>query len=130
MSNSLAVVRVKESVQRDRQALTTAVLRAGDILALPQAQLAEVLGVSAASVSRMKAGAYLLDQNRKEWELAALWVRVFRSLDSITGGKDEASRAWLYSENRALDGRPADMIRQVTGLVRVVDYLDASRGRI
>lgn len=115
---------------RDRLVLTRATLRAAEILGLPQGQLAEVLGLSPASVSRMKAGAYQLDQSRKEWELAALWVRLYRSLDSITGGHDAASRAWLQSDNQALQGRPADLVRQVTGLVRVVEYLDASRARV
>ena len=123
-------IRPVPSADRDRLILTKAACRAAEILGLPQGQLAEVLGVSPASVSRMKAGTFQLDQNRKEWELAALWVRLYRSLDSITGGHDEASRHWLQSENRALQGRPASLIRQVTGLVRVVEYLDASRARV
>ena len=58
-----------------------------------------------------------------------LFVRVFRSLDSIVGN-EQAARQWLNSENRGLNGRPVDLIRQTEGLVRVVHYLDASRSRV
>ena len=126
----LQTARTAPSADRERLILTKACCRAAEILGVPQGQLAEVLGVSPASVSRMKTGAYQLDKSRKEWELAALWVRLYRSLDSITGGHDEASRQWLQSENLALRGRPMALIRQVTGLVRVVEYLDASRARV
>lgn len=113
--------------ERDRAVLSQATLRAAELLAVPQAELAAIIGLSPASISRMKTGAYLLDRGGKEWELAALWVRLFRSLDSITGGRDELSRSWLTSQNAALHARPVDLIRTVTGLVRVVEYLDAVR---
>lgn len=107
--------------------LSKAVVRAADRLGIPQAQLARILGLSKASVSRLCGGKYLLAAERKEWELALLLVRLFRSLDSIVG--DEATaRRWLQSGNLALGGRPAELIGSVEGLVHVVQYLDASRG--
>jgi transcriptional regulator with XRE-family HTH domain len=113
-----------------RQVLTSAVLRAGALLGLNQARVAEVLGVSAATVSRMANGTYALDANKKEWELAALFVRLFRSLDSLVGSNDEAARAWLNGDNRGLGDKPARLIRSAEGLVRAVHYLDAARSRI
>lgn len=126
----LPQARTAANAQRDRAALTKATLKAAELLDLSQGHLGEVLGLSGASVSRMRSGVYLLDETRKEWELAALWVRLFRSLDSITGGRDDASCAWLHSPNTALGGTPAHLIREVTGLVHVVEYLDASRARV
>jgi hypothetical protein len=113
-----------------QQTLTGAVLRASEILGVPQAELAAILGLSAATVSRMAAGRYLLQPGRKEWQLAALFVRLFRSLDSITGGRDDLSRAWLHSHNRVLSGVPASLLGDVESLVRVVQYLDASRAAV
>lgn len=109
--------------------LSKAVARAAERLGVSRAQLARVLGVSAATITRLYSGAYLLEHNRKEWEFALLFVRVFRSLDSIVGNEASA-RIWLNSENHGLNGRPLDLIANTEGLVRVVQYLDASRARI
>ena len=62
--------------------------------------------------------------------MAALFVRLFRSLDSVVGSNDEAARAWLNGENRALGDKPVNLIRSAEGLVRAVHYLDAARSRI
>ncbi|BAP87744.1 XRE family transcriptional regulator [Burkholderiales bacterium GJ-E10] len=109
--------------------LSKAVTRAARYLGISQTQLAKILGVSAPTVSRLFSGQYRLDQQRKEWEFALLFVRAFRSLDSIIGDEN-AARAWIKSENRGLGGRPVDLVSHTEGLVRVVQYLDASRGRV
>lgn len=109
--------------------LTNAVMRAAGFLGISQAIVASVLGISTASVSRMASGGYVLDTHRKEWEFAVLFVRLFRSLDAILG-HDEQARLWLTHDNLALGGKPLELIRTTEGLVRVVHYLDATRGRI
>jgi transcriptional regulator with XRE-family HTH domain len=113
-----------------RRVLTGAVLRAAALLEITQSSLAHILGLSASTVSRMASGAYILDEQKKEWELGALFVRLFRSLDALIGSNDSAARAWLNGENTGLIGRPIELIRSTEGLVRVVQYLDAARGRI
>jgi DNA-binding XRE family transcriptional regulator len=113
-----------------QQTLTRAVLHAAELLDISQIELAAVLGVSAATISRMGSGRYLLQPERKEWQLAALFVRLFRSLDSITGGRDDLSRAWLRSPNHALMAEPASLLGQIESFVRVVQYLDAARARV
>ena len=113
-----------------QRTLTLAVIRAAELLDIPQAELAAIIGLSPATVSRMSSGRYLLRPDRKEWQLAALFVRLFRSLDSITGGRDDLSRAWLRNHNRALAARPASLLGQIESLVRVVQYLDASRAAV
>ena len=118
------------SKSEPRLVLTGAVLRASARLDITQSSLAQILGLSPSTVSRMANGAYTLDDQKKEWELGALFVRLFRSLDALIGSNDAASRAWLNGENSGLIGRPADLIRSTEGLVRVVQYLDAARGRI
>lgn len=117
-----------DSAAERRRVLTGATLKAADLLEIRQSVLARLLGVSTAQVSRMRQGAYLLDETRKEWELAALFLRLYRSLDSIA--MHEEARAWLNSRNRGLNGeKPAALITSAAGLVRVVDYLDAARAR-
>ncbi len=109
--------------------LSKAVARAAERFHISRALLAKVLGVSPPTISRLYNGHYLLEPSRKEWEFALLFVRVFRSLDSIVGDEMTA-RKWLNSENRGLNGRPIEMICHTEGLVRVVQYLDASRGLV
>src|SRR5437879_7522561 len=112
-----------------RKVLTKAVIRAARALALNQSRVAATLGVSEPTVARRCVEKYLLDPQRKEWELGALFVRLFRSLDSIVAS-DEKARAWLNSENRALGARPIDLLPRAEGLIRGVLYLDSARGRI
>lgn len=109
--------------------LSKAVARAAERLGVSRALLARVLGVSPATITRLYGGDYQLDQGRKEWEFALLFVRAFRALDSIVGN-EVGARQWLNSENLALNGRPIELIRSTEGLVRVVQYLDASRGLV
>jgi transcriptional regulator with XRE-family HTH domain len=110
--------------------LTKAVTRAAAYLALTQRQLAEALGLSGPTASRLFSGKYRLSPARaKEWELAVLFVRLFRSLDALWG-HEETGRAWLQTYNTALGATPLELIRTATGLVRVVDYLDHARGRV
>jgi uncharacterized protein (DUF2384 family) len=114
----------------DAAVLSKAVVRAARLLGLTQRDVAAALGISEATTSRMFAGKYLLSRERaKEWELAVLLVRMFRSLDALWG-HEASARTWLTSENLALGGRPADLVRTVEGMVRVVAYLDAARGRV
>ena len=110
--------------------LSKAAVRAARLLDLTQREVSAALGVSEATASRLFAGKYLLSPDRsKEWELARLLVRLFRSLDALWGHEDTA-RTWLSSENLALAARPRDLLRSVEGMVRVVAYLDAARGRL
>jgi hypothetical protein len=112
-----------------RKVLTKAVVRAARALDLSQSRVAATLGVSDPTASRMFADKYFLDPGRKEWELGTLFVRLFRSLDSIVAS-DEKARAWLGGDNRALGARPIDHLARAEGMVRVLHYLDSARGRI
>jgi len=110
--------------------LSKAAVRAAKLLDLTQRDVSAALGVSEATVSRLFKGKYLLSPERaKDWELARLLVRMFRSLDALWG-HEETARTWLASHNMALAARPKDLLRSVEGMVRVVTYLDAARGRL
>ena len=111
---------------RRRTVLAKAVLRAADRLSISQAALADILGLSEASVSRMKDGSYRL--GAKDFELAALLVRVFRSIDALVGGNQQNVKAWFHAHNNHLQGTPAELVRGIEGLTRVARYLDFMRG--
>ena len=107
--------------------VTRAVTRAAGRLEISNRIVAGMLGLSEATVSRMGAGAYQLDAGSKPFELAVLFLRLFRSLDGITGGDAGVARAWLRNDNTALGARPIALIESVSGLVNVVAYLDTRR---
>ena len=108
--------------------LTRALLRAAERLGLSQRDLAAVLGVSPSTLSRLPRRP--LDPRRKEGELAILFVRLYRSLDALLGGDTGKARRWLHAPNHHLGGAPAELVRTVTGLVHVIEYLDAMRGKV
>ncbi len=109
--------------------LARATLAAAERLGIRNRQLAAVIGTSEASVSRLQHGRGL-DPGSKEGELALLFLRLYRALDPLVGGDDAKARVWLHSQNDHLAGVPAERIRTVEGLVDVVQYLDAMRGRL
>ena len=105
--------------------LSKAGFRAARALGLSQKALADTIGVSAATASRMKGGGYAL--SGKPFELATYLVRIYRSLDAIVGGDAEAMKSWMAAENSDLRGKPKSMIENSAGLINVMNYLDAQR---
>jgi hypothetical protein len=111
----------------DAAVVTKAAVRAAARLGLSNRALARVLGVSEATVSRMGTGTYLLKRGDKAFEVALLFLRMFRALDALAGGDEQVSRAWLRNDNLALGGVPAARIESLAGLIDVVGYLDTDR---
>jgi hypothetical protein len=110
--------------------VTKAVLRSASRLGVSNKALAGIIGLSEASVSRMGSGTYTLAPGDKAFELAVLFVRLFRALDAIVHGDDAVAHAWLRNENTALGGRPLTIIQSIPGLVHAVAYLDARRALV
>ena len=110
--------------------MTKAVLRAATRLGVSNKALAGIIGLSEASVSRMGSGTYTLAPGDKAFDLAVLFVRLFRALDAIAHGDETVARAWLRNENMALGGEPLTLIQSVPGLVHAVSYLDARRALV
>ena len=110
--------------------ITKATLRAADLLDITARTLALVIGVSEATVSRMRRQEFLLERGTKPFELAVLFVRLFRSLDAIVGGDETVARAWLKNPNSTLDGTPLEKILTIAGLVDVIAYLDSRRALV
>ncbi len=107
--------------------LTKATLRAATLLGLTNKVLAAIIGLSEATVSRMRRGDYTLEPGQKPFEIAVLFVRLYRSLDAIVGGDDAVAGRWLKNRNTALDAEPLTLIQTVPGLMNVIYYLDARR---
>jgi hypothetical protein len=121
---------VAAAAAAENAVITKAPLRAADLLDITARTLALVIGVSEATVSRMRKQEFLLERGTKPFELAVLFVRLFRSLDAIVGGDETVARAWLKNPNTTLDGTPLEKILTIAGLVDVIAYLDSRRALV
>ena len=116
--------------QSDGRLLAAAVERAAGFWGLTNDTLGGILGLSPATVSRLRHGKWEFEAGSKPFELAQYLVRLFRSLDSMMGSDDAAARSWLTTRNVELDARPLDLMASIRGLMRVCDYVDAYRAKV
>lgn len=114
----------------DGKVLTKAIARIAEFWGLTNAKLGAVIGLSPATVSRLRSGKAELDPATKSFEAGQFLLRLFRSLDALLGSDDMAARAWLTTPNLDLDARPIDLIDSFKGLISVCDYVDAYRARV
>lgn len=109
--------------------LAKAVLNAADQLGLKQAELAAVLGIHRTAVSRLKQNP-ALDPKSKQGELALLLIRIARALFALTGGDKDWIKHFMHSPNEVTGGVPARQIESIQGLIQVLQFVDALRGKI
>lgn len=105
--------------------LTQALLGAGEQLGLSKADLGTAIGKDRSIFSRGK-----VSPDTKAGELALMLIRCYRSLYALVGGEREQMQHWMHSANSHTGGVPAEQIKSVQGLLRVMEYLDAIRGKI
>ena len=122
--------RAAQIAEGDGKVLTTAIARIAEFWGLTNAKLGSVLGLSPATVSRLRSSKAELDPASKSFEAGQYLLRLFRSLDALLGSDDRAARAWLATPNLDLEGRPIDLIDSFKGLMTVCDYVDAHRARV
>lgn len=108
----------------DRMILAKATARAGKALGFNQDETADIVGRDRSVFTRG------IDPTDKAGELALLLIRVYRGLFALVGGEGEQMRHWIRTENRHTGGVPAEQLHTVAGLVEVVSYLDAIRGKV
>jgi hypothetical protein len=116
---------VADASAQPSQVLGQALVRAGKELGLTQAELGVVVGRDRTAISRQS-----LDPASKSGELALLLIRAYRALYVLVGGESKQMKHWMHTANHHVGGVPAELIRSVQGLSRVVEYLDAIRGRL
>ena len=104
--------------------LSKALLNAGKELGLSQTELGKIIGKDRTSISRG------IDPESKAGELALLLIRCYRSLYVLVGGKTDDLKHWMHTENLHVGGIPAAQILKTQGLVHVLEYLDALRGKV
>jgi DNA-binding XRE family transcriptional regulator len=109
--------------------LAKAVLNAAEQLGLKQSELAGVLGIHRTAVSRLKQNP-ALDPKSKQGELALLLIRIARALFALTGGDKDWIKHFMHNPNQVTGGIPAKQIESIQGLMQVLNFVDALRGKI
>jgi uncharacterized protein (DUF2384 family) len=118
-----------QSKSSESQVLATALTNVKTILHLSSDELGKIIGFHRNTIDRLlKKGA--IDPRSKEGECSLLFIRIYRSLFALNGGNKEAIKHWLTTNNRHIQGIPLEVMKSVLGLTRVVNYLDAIRGKI
>lgn len=95
-------------------------------LGLSQGTLAQIIGVSPATISRFADGQNASAMAGKTREHTLLFMRAYRSLNAILGNQTY-EREWLTTPNSGLNGVPLELMKSTEGLVHVVNYLDSHR---
>ena len=109
--------------------LCKALFNVSEQLTLKQEELGKVVGINRTSISKLKQKG-TLDPQSKQGELALLLIRAGRALYALSGGDKDWIKHFMRSNNKLLGGVPAQQIQSVQGLMRVVTYLDAMRGKV
>jgi DNA-binding XRE family transcriptional regulator len=98
-------------------------------LDLSNDDLGKIIGIHRNTVNRLLKNE-ALDPKSKEGEFSLLLIRIYRSLFALNGGNNEAIKHWLTTKNHHIQDIPLNAMNTVLGLARVVNYLDAIRGKI
>lgn len=110
--------------------LTKALLRLANFYNLTGKDLNQIIGISESTVTRLYQGKSFISPSTKEGEIALLVLRIYRGLNSLLGTHHEKATLWLNSENNYFNQKPIDRMKSVSGLVDVVNYIDAMRGKL
>jgi hypothetical protein len=116
---------VADASVQPNEVLSRALVKAGKELGLTQADLGAIIGRDRTALSRSA-----VEPASKSGELALLLIRVYRALFVLVGGDPRQMKHWMHTANRHVGGVPAELVRSIQGLNRVVEYLDAIRGRL
>lgn len=92
--------------------------------------LSKIIGISEPSASRLSQGKKLISPHTKEGEMALLVLRIYRSLNALVGNNHEKAKLWLNSQNKYFKNKPIEEMKTIPGLIAVLNYLDAMRGKL
>jgi len=97
-------------------------------LGISRDQASLIVGVDKATLNRNKHKGF--NPRSKTGELCLQFVRLYRSLFAISGGDKGFMQHWMNTHNKALSGKPLELITTILGLMQTNEYLDAMRGKV
>ncbi|KTD07060.1 antitoxin Xre/MbcA/ParS toxin-binding domain-containing protein [Legionella jamestowniensis] len=124
-------MRSSENKQHEREVvLTKAICNLSKYYSLSGKELSEIIGISESTASRLNKGKKLISPQTKEGEMALLLVRIYRSLNAMVGNNHEKAKLWLNNKNKYFQKKPLEEMKTIPGLISVLNYLDAMRGKL
>ncbi|STY28267.1 Uncharacterized conserved protein [Legionella wadsworthii] len=122
---------MKASLKHEKEiVLTKAILNLARFYDLKGKDLCQILGISESTITRLNQGKSFLSPTTKEGEFALLLLRVYRGLNALLGNNHEKAKLWLNSTNKYFNKKPIEHLKSITGIVEVVHYIDAMRGKL
>ncbi len=116
--------------ETEERVLTEATLKAAEFWDIKPNTLGKIIGLSEVDIVSMAEGNLRIIRTNKSFELAQIFLRLYRSLDAITGGEDSVSQSWLTAPNTALGVVPLEHIQTIRGLIDTVSYVDSRRATL
>ena len=114
------------------QVLTQSALRAGALLGLSHAALAQALGLDQSTVSAMEHELAELQGETPSVQRALTLIKIYQALTASVGGDEQACKQWVCSHNTGLAATPALLVQSEDGMNAVLAYLqsmEALQGR-
>ncbi|WP_138437944.1 MbcA/ParS/Xre antitoxin family protein [Marinobacter shengliensis] len=116
---------INENEVNDRKLLGEALFNAADFLGISRGEAASIIGRERSGINRDG-----IDPKSKPGELALMFIRVYRGLYALVGGDKDNMQHWIATDNEYFGMPPKDMMASCQGLVQVVMYIDAIRGKV
>ncbi|KZX75884.1 hypothetical protein A3715_14050 [Oleiphilus sp. HI0009] len=109
--------------------LGEALKNAIDLYGLKRRDVEEILGVSKSQLKIMQDSG--IDPSSNAGQLSAYFIRVIRGISAMTGEDESIAHQWLTTENYAFSGlTPIERMKSIDGLISVLQYCDAFRGKL
>lgn len=104
--------------------VSKALMKASSDLGLRGCQLARTIGLSEATISRARKGAFQIVPGTKPYEMSLMVIRIHQALSQILGADEKSMQSWMKTWNSQLQDIPAKKIQAIKGLVSVMTYVE------
>jgi hypothetical protein len=119
-----------EKLVTDKKAvLGVALKNAINFYGLKKKDVQEILGISKRQLQLLQDNG--VEPESKTGELVLCFIRIIRSISALVGKENEKAYHWLMTKNKAFRGfSPVERMKSIEGLMEVMRYCDAHRGKI
>jgi hypothetical protein len=114
----------------DAGIVTKALVSAARKLEINDRELADVLHTSEDVSREILKGQRQVQKDDPVFDTALLFLRLFRSLDTVCAGDETTAASWLRNSNSLLNGKPMEKISTLAGLKETIAYLDTRRAPV